>query len=380
MRIVYCIASIYNSGGKDRVICQKANWLAQNGHEVYLITTDQDNRPPYFAIDSQIKCIDLNINYEKTNSLPLLKRILAKREQRQRHFTLLKDKLAEIEADIVISTFEEDGGILAKLQTHCPKIVELHYSKERRYHEYARGKYDWRRLLDWFRTRQDEYHVKKYDHLVVLTSQDYKAWSCMKKRSVIPNPLSFTPQNIAPLREKKILAIGRYSYEKNFEALIRIWADISPQYPEWKLEIVGEGFQRTFLQNLISSLNLNHCTTLTPSTKQIEEKYLSSSIYTMTSRYEGFPLVLLEAMSCGLPIVAFDCPFGPRELIVEDETGYLIPPHDNRTFGLKLKKLMESEELRHQLGNAGHTKSKNYSMDSIMREWTNLFTSLQHHE
>lgn len=376
-KIVYCIASVYNSGGKDRVICLKANWFVSQGYDVYIVTTDQAGRPPYFSIDERVHLIDLGVGYEQTNGLSRLQRWRAKLSQKRLHRQLLTDCLDRIQPDIVISTMEEDGEVLSKMTLSCLKIVELHYSKVRRFNEYPRGRYDLARFWDWLRTKADERAVESFDHLVVLSSADMEAWHCMPRRSLIPNPTSFKAEELSSLQKKRILAIGRYSYEKNFETLIRLWADLAPSYPEWCLEIVGEGYLRSFFEDLVSELRLGHQIALSNKTVDAKSKYLNSSIFVLTSHYEGFSLVILEAMTCGLPVVSFDCPSGPREMIIHNKTGYLVAQNNVSEMKRALISLIENASLRFQMGRDGHARSLDFSVDVVMPQWVELFNSLK---
>lgn len=377
MKIVYCIASTYNSGGKDRVVSSKANYLVELGHKVVIITTDQKGRPAYFGLDQRVVQIDLGLNYEDYNNLSLFKRLKKRCQLQQRHTILLRDILRELEPDIVLSTFEEDAPVLAKLHLDCPKIMELHYSKERRYNEYQRGRFSLGRLLDWWRTKEDERIVSCFDYLVALTDTDRRLWTTAKRSTTIPNPLPFgLPAKVSSLVKPKVLAVGRLSSEKNFGELIDIWASLGDKASNWQLEIVGGGYQKRMLEEKITTYGLQGRVRLHPPTSDIVEKYQEASILAMTSKYEGFGMVLIEAMSCGLPVIAYDCPYGPREIIKDYENGALIPMHDQGLYAERLESLMQNAELRIRQGQKARQSADTYAMPQIMSRWLRLFEEL----
>lgn len=380
MKIVYCIASTYNSGGKDRVVSSKANCLVELGHEVVIITTDQKGRPAYFGLDQRVEQIDLGLNYEDYNNLPLLQRLRKRRELQRRHKVLLKESLQALSPDIVLSTFEEDAPILANLRLDCPKVMELHYSKERRYNEYQRGRFSPGRLIDWWRTKADERIVARFDCLVALTETDRQLWTTAKRSIAIPNPLPFDlPDGQSTLEQPTVLAVGRLSSEKNFGELIDIWASLGDKASNWQLDIVGGGYQQRMLEAKVAAYGLQDSVRLHPPTSTIVEKYQASSILAMTSRYEGFGMVLIEAMSCGLPVIAYDCPYGPREIIKDNQNGALIPMHDHALYAERLSTLMQDAELRLRLGQNARQSASDYAMPHIIQRWLDLFNELNTH-
>lgn len=375
MTIVYCIASIYNSGGKDRVICSKANHLVGSGHDVIIITTDQKGRAPFFSLDVRVRCIDLGINYEDYNDLPIWERYCKRVKLRRRHRLTLQRELSAIAPDVVISTFEEDAEILSAIKLSCLKVMELHYSKERRFNEYPRSKCSPARLLDWWRTRRDERIVGRFDHLVTLTETDRAKWTTARSSSTIPNPLPFTPSGRASLASKRILAVGRYSSEKDFASLIDIWSMLEPIHPEWELEIIGDGYLRSSLEEQVSRLGL-HRVLLSFPTSDIQSKYLGASCLVMTSRYEGFGMVLIEAMSHGLPVISYDCPYGPREIIVDGVSGYLVTLGDKENFAKRVADLMDDKTLRMRMGQEAFASSERFVIEHVMHQWEHLFERL----
>lgn len=377
MKIVYCIASIHNPGGKDRVVVSKANELAKLGWEVFIITTDQKATSSYFPLHPQIIHHDLDINYVDNNIPSLWQRWKIDRIKKKLHKQRLEKYLKLIKPDIVISTFEEDGSIIASIKLPFIKIMELHYSKERRYKEYVRSRFSPARLLDFLRTRYDEYIVSRYDYLVALTEVDMNKWWSAKNKCCIPNPLGWKlDASPVALINPKVIAVGRYSSEKNFEELIDIWATVSPAHPDWQLEIIGQGYLKDRLAERIDRLGIGHTTTLSPPTSRIQDEYQNASLLVMTSKYEGFGMVLIEAMSFGVPVVSYDAPYGPREIIHNGIDGFLVPLGNKQQFALRMGEVMSSIELRQDLGKNAFLTSKQYSSEKIIKQWVDLFEYL----
>ena len=174
---------------------------------------------------------------------------------------------------------------------------------------------------------------------------------------------------------KRIITVGRLSPEKGYERLIEIWKSVSPQFPEWSLDIFGDGKLHNELTATIKNANLKRIYIHNP-TSDISEEYAKSSICVMSSHLEGFGLVLLEAMKHGLPCVAFDCPFGPGSIIIDGKCGYLIEDGNISQFADKLSSLMNSEETRRTLSAAAIERAKDFSTESVMNSWKKLFENL----
>ncbi len=368
-KIVYCIPALANSGGMERVLSLKANYLADQGYDVSIITSDQMGRAIFFPLDKGIKCYDLGVNHEKSNGNSINK-LLGYPFRHFKHKQRLSKLLKELKADIVISMFGNEASFLPSIKDGSRKVLEYHFSKLKRL-QYGRAGI-WRKIDEW-RTKQDERIVKQFNDFVVLTEEDKELWGKLSNIHVIPNPLSFDSQKVAPLNHKRIIAAGRLDFQKNFEALIRIWTKIAPNFPDWRLDIYGNGQDRDKLQAQIDSLGLAKSLTLKQPTQTIQEEYLKSSIYVMTSRYEGLPMVLLEAQTMGLPIVSYACKCGPRDIITNGENGFLIEPYDEDLFVEKLSQLMQDESLRLQMGAKAKERSKHYQLEEIMPQWIELF-------
>ncbi|MBM6720191.1 glycosyltransferase family 4 protein [Bacteroides gallinaceum] len=374
MKIIYCIAGTCHSGGMERVLANKANYLTGHGYEVVIVTTDQQGLPPFFPLAEQIRCIDLGINYEENNGKSFANKLLHYPLKQYRHQKRLAAILKREKPDITVSMFCNDAGFITRINDGSKKVLEIHFSKFKRLQYNRKGLW---RLADLWRSRQDERTVRRFDKFVVLTEEDKGYWGNLPNITVIPNANTFATSQAAALENKKVIAIGRYTYQKGFERLIEAWNILSPGFPGWKLDIIGNGEERDKLQDLIHAYHLDGQVTLVSPTKSIDKVYLDASVLVMSSRYEGLPMVLLEAQAFGLPIVSFACKCGPKDIVANGETGFLVEENDIEGLARQLVKVMKDKNLRKQMGRKAKEASLRYAEDAVMAKWTALFDSLK---
>lgn len=374
MKIVYCIAGTCHSGGMERVLANKANYLARHGYEVVIVTTDQQGMPPFFPLYSRIRCIDLGVNYEENNGKSIWNKLWHYPFKQWKHKHLLAQVLLREKPDITVSMFCNDAGFITRMKDGSRKVLEIHFSKFKRL-QYGR-KGIWR-LADVWRSRQDEKTVRRFDRFVVLTDEDKGYWGDLDNILVIPNANTFVPERRATLEAHRVIAVGRYTYQKGFERLIEAWKLLAPSFPDWKLDIVGDGEDREKLARLITTYHLERQVALKHPTTDMEGVYLHASLLVLSSRYEGLPMVLLEAQSFGLPIVAFECQCGPKDIVTEGQNGFLVPEGDVDGLARQMGVLMADEALRKEMGQKAREASKRYEEEVIMKQWMDLFQSLK---
>ena len=373
MKIVYCIVGTFNAGGMERVLANKANFMVTQGHELFIVTTDQQGRVPYFALDKRITLVDLGINYTNAANKGILYKILTYPVKQLKHRQLLSAYLKKIHADLVISMFDHDASFLHHLKDGSKKILEIHFS---RYKRLQYGRKGLLKFIDQFRSRTDLNTVKKYDRFVVLTEEDKGYWGSLPNVAVIPNANSFEPDRASDLTAKRVIAVGRYDYQKGFDELIKAWTLVYQVHPDWSLVIFGQGPLKEDMQALINELGLQSVVQLCAPVENIEREYLQSSILALTSRYEGLPMALLEAQVCGLPLVSYACKCGPRDVIRDGENGFLINEGDRGVLAAKLIQLMDNSAIRLQMGCKSRLLSKNYAEKVVMQRWQALFQEL----
>ena len=389
MKIVYCLVGTYYAGGLERVTTVKANWLAEHGYEVYLVTSGHAGRPSYYPLHPSVKHIDLGLCYEVQGAISRFEAYRRNLPKYRKHKELLEQLFAEIRPDIAVAAGWHEGTFLYQLKDGSKKIIEHHIWRNANFALYSlylkqmshvtllrRVKSGllvlWNRWLTYKQGRYDQ----KFDRLVVLTEEDKTYCTHCPTTSVIPNPITAPSSEVSPLSDKVILAVGRLDNQKNFPGLIDIWALIAKDYPDWKLRIVGEGYTDTRILQKVKEYSLEGQFELCPFTNNVQEHYLSSSIFTMTSDFEGFGLVLVETESMGLPLVSYACPCGPRDIIRDGQDGFLVERGDMKTFAARLRQLIEDEELRRRMGQAAKVNSQRFSLDNVMKQWEALFAEL----
>lgn len=370
MKVIYAVLGTYNSGGMERVLANKANYLVKLGYEVVIVTTDQQGRTPFFKLDENIVQIDLGINYTTNTTHGLLRKLWGYSLKRKEHQKKLKTLLEELNGDIVISMFDHDVSFLYKINDGSKKILEIHFSRYKRLQYGRKGIWG---IVDRVRSNWDLRLAKKYDRFVVLTEEDKSYWGSLENMEVIPNANSFLPEGTAKLNKKVAVAVGRLDYQKGFDDLIKIWAMVQPVFPDWHLHIYGEGKLKHELKMLIDDLDMEQHIHLYQPTKKIEEVYLGSSVYLMTSRYEGLPMALLEAQACGVPLLSYTCKCGPRDIIEHGRNGFLIEEGDKVAFVTRLREVLSSDSLRRKMGDEAKLMSERFSETVVMQQWVKLF-------
>lgn len=380
MKIVYCLPQLYKPGGIERIVSIKANYFVERyGYEVYIITACQKGQVPFYHLSDKIKMIDLNIDYDSTLTLPIWKRICKKINYTHQHKKELSSLLKKIKPDITISTFTHEASFLPEIKDESKKVLEFHFCKGHKRKMAKAFHFSFMTKLAYYiRCWQEEnIIIPKYDQFVVLTEEDKEQWITKNPNTIcIPNILSFETVHQANLASKSAIAVGRLDAQKGFDTLIKMWANIVKQCRDWKLNIYGQGADESSLRNLINELNLNNSVFIHKPEQDIQKQYLESSIFLMTSNFEGWGLVLTEAMQCGLPAVAFACKCGPRDIITNGEDGFCIPYKDENTFIDCTIKLIQNKELRSIMGNQARKNIQRYSADNVMPQWQNLFNQI----
>lgn len=377
MKIIYCICSIYNPGGMERVLLNKATYLAERMNwEVVVVTTDQQGKAPFYPFPKQIRLFDLDINYSVDNNQPAFTKITGYLRRRKLHRKRLTELLMKEQADIVVSLYPSESSFIPSIQDGSKKVLELHYCK------FFRLQYNRTGLLgaiDRWRTRQDEQIVRRFDKFVVLTQEDKGYWGNLPNIEVIPNAAMFISDVHSDCTAKRVLAVGRLDYQKGFDRLIQAWALVQQdrRFADWQLDIFGQGEWKDMLEKLIQEKGLTQTAHINRPTNAIGKEYSRSALLAMSSHYEGFPMVMIEAMACGLPVVTFDYKCGPRDIIDDGMNGLLVKEGDIEGLASALIKIMENDILRQQMSHQARKVTEQYSEEVVMQQWLSLFSSLK---
>lgn len=377
MKITYIYTALVTKGGADRVITNKANWLADHGYDVMIVTDTQLGRKPIFPLSEKVVLHDLAIDFSLEYGHSLLIRAWWYFWLMRKYRKELTSVLLNRHSDVVITTLGRDLDFLTRINDGSVKIGESHIARQysRNFH-LMEQKGGLHKLLARFWRKKQERDVRKLDALVLLTQADAESWKGVTKTYVIPNPTPFYPKSCSSCESHKAICVGRLNEQKGYEYLIAAWTIVSRRFPDWLLNVYGEGEIREQLQVLIDKNGITNTFILNEPVSQVEDKYLESSIYIMSSRFEGFPMVLLEAMSCGLPCVSFDCPNGARDMIQDGQNGFLVDYLNVEMLADKICVLMGNERLRVEMGKRAREYVAKYDNNQIMILWENLFNDL----
>lgn len=378
MKIVYLYQELAFWSGADRVITEKANYFADVcNYEVYMITTCQKH-PMVFPLSPKVKHIDIGIDFHEQYKYSLYKRFFIYFKLIHKYKKNLTKILTSIKPDFTITTLCKDMDIITSIQDGSKKIAEAHLAKEfvRDLHLYKKKNilYKITGVILNYRTNKV---IKKLDGFVVLSTKDAKNWEKVRKATIIPNSLPFYPTESSKCENKKIISVGRLEDQKGYDMLIKAWDIIAKKYPGWTIHIYGDGSLKNKLTDEINQRGLSSSLKIENPTPDIINKYIDSSIYVMSSRFEGFGMVLIEAMSCGLPVISFDCPDGPSEIITNNKDGILVENGNINELAEKISYLIENENSRKRMGIAAKENTKRYLPYFVMQKWISLFNSLQ---
>ena len=378
MKIVYIYTALVTVGGADRVVTEKANYLAEVlGHDVYIITDSQNGRQPVFPLSTKVKHIDLDVNFDKQYHHGLLVRAYYYFSLMHLYKKRLGKLLDEIKADVVITTLGRDLDFLTKLKDGSKKVGESHIAKQytRNFHLMEVRGFPYKQIAKYWRRKQEK-AVKKLDAFVVLTQYDAESWEEIKVANIIPNSLPFYTEESSSLDKKRIITVGRLSEQKGFDLLVSAWSFITKKHPDWEIHLYGEGELENELKKSITQNGIEDSFIIHKPVKNIKEKYLESSIYVMSSRFEGFGMVLIEAMACGVPCISFDCPHGPSYIIKDGEDGILVENGNVEQLAEAISTLITDTDKRFAMGKAAKQNVLRYSQENIMKQWESLFYKL----
>ena len=381
MRLLYILGNIINKAGVERIMTQKINYLAETGYDVSLVTTDQMNQPFSFPISPKVNYIAVNAPIPSRTDYPFFKWLLLFYKARSVFSKTLSLIIKENFPDIVIcTTYSFDVlDLLVKIchKRHPKLVIESHIQLT---NVFMKPRLAYHPLLSLYGTFHDRYilnYIKKTAILVCLTNEDMKSWKQLHVNNVcvIPNMITIQPPESIDYSAKRVIAVGRYSDQKGFDMLIKAWGRLSKKYNDWHLFIFGNE-DRTPYEEMAQKEKCQNTCHCMPVTEDIAIEYGKSSIFVMSSRYEGMPLALIEAMSSGLACVSYNCPNGPADIINDGIDGFLARDGEIDDLATKMENLMCDESLRSKFGKTAKKNIERYSPNAVMRQNISLYDSI----
>lgn len=363
MKLLYITNGINGAGGLERVLSVKASYLADYyDYEITIMSLNDNHLNPFYVFSDKIRMVSVSVSGSPFSFT-------------KKYIQGIREVVAKFKPE-VISVCDDGlkGFFVPRIIGHrVPIIYERHASvnlnfKKAEHNPVStiknKAKYGLMQSLG-----------ASFDKFIVLTTGNLKEWKS-KNLKVIPNPLSFYPKESADLKEKVVIAVGSHSYNKGYDLLLLAWEQIIKRNKNWNLEIYGKIDENETFVKQAEHLDLNESVKFLNPVKDIEEKYLNASIMVLPSRSEGFGMVLIEAMACGLPCVSFDCPHGPADIIHEGVDGFLVENGNVNKLALNITTLLEDEDLRKEMGAKAKENAKQYLPEGIVKKWDQLFKSL----
>lgn len=372
MRIIFIIKSLASRHGVERAISDKANYFARLGNQIALLTYEQGSHALAFPIDIAIRHLDIDVKFFVLSKYPLLKRFLLLKKAHR----LFKERLClfvdDFKPDIIVTTTYSCicMGDIMSVKSRVPIVVESHSILN-----YEMPTNSLRHIIQKFIYLRA---LKKCNLLIALTKGDATCWKHYFPQVLsIPNPVSFYCNDIEHQKRLsgRIICVGRLQEPKRFDIVIEAFSMIADKYPEWYVDIYGDGDYRNTLEKIILQKGLELRIFLRMSTKDLYAEYVSSQFFVHSSEFEGFGLVLIEAMACGLPVVSTNCPFGPSEIVENGINGFLTEL-DAYDMASKMEWMISHEKERNEMGKNAHLTAARYKEHVVMKEWEKAYESV----
>jgi len=372
-KIVYVVGGLTITNGMSQVLSQKINYLADNtDFKIYMILTEKKGTPWIYKISEKVEHVNFDINFDELDTIPILKRLWSYHKKISLYKKMFSRYLYEIKPNITVSACRREINFINDIKDGSKKVGEIHFNRliYRKVNKRYLPDFINKAISNWWIGKFIK-QIKRLDRFVVLSEEDKGYWKGLNNIEVINNPIKFIPETYSTCKNKIAIAIGRYTEQKGFDLLIKAWKIVEQKHPDWHLNIYGGGDKEAYIKLAIKEgVKTVFCHNIV---KDIYSKYEESSVFLLSSRYEGFALVLAEAMSCGLPEVAFDCPCGPKDIIKNGFNGYLVKNGNISDFALKICELIENEDKRIRMGYNARNIVTKFELNFIMNQWIKIF-------
>ena len=376
-RILYLTGDLSIPGGIGRMVTMKANWLVNHGYHVVIMVSSSHGSKSFYHIDNRIQIIPVDIDFltvynNGTGILGMLKSLADRCKKNKTYISIVSDYLNTHPVDVVFTT--GNHADICSIKDGSLKVYEFHFSFQSQIEfmkELPRLSKAMYSIYNWYKRKS----LRRYDKVISLTKMDMEYYGNPTNFIVIPNFISIDNKGlVSDCKSKRAISVGRLCQAKGYDYLFKAWKLVVEKKPEWTLDIYGYGYGREkSYQKMIDNLGMQKHIHIHPAVENIAEKYVAASLYILSSRNEGFPLVLPEAMSCGLPVVSFDCNTGPSEIITNGEDGLLVREvGDVEGLAAAILKLLSNDEKRIRMGKTALKNVERFSQDAVMQLWINL--------
>lgn len=379
MKIVYVYPKFTALAGTERVLIDKMNYLAnQEDIEVIVITHEQGNHPFAYPLSSKVTHVDLNVRFLTLFKYNIIVRLIKRKQYKKLLVAKFNELISNIRPSIVVATtyYPYLLTLINSSPHYLKKVLESHIDIRYLHSNDPQTKKNLiKRIRSIHNMNNLNSEARSFDILVTLDDKDAVDWSKYLRTQVIINVVHLNDTSrISNQESKHIIFVGRYTVQKGIPDLFRVWEKVFDKHPDWYLDLYGDGDIKEipYTEEYRKNKNIH----VHPSDPDIFSRYIESSIFVLTSLFEPFGLVIVEAMSCGLPVVAFDCPSGPANIINDGVDGFLIKNRDIDEFAEKLCMLIESPQLRLEIGKSAVLSSQRYSAEQVMPQWICLFNEL----
>lgn len=363
MKLLYITNGINGAGGLERVLSIKASYLAEHyAYDVTILSLNNGHQDPFYTFSDKIKMLSISVGGTPIQYIKAYKKGI-------------QELVSTIRPD-VISVCDDGlkGFFVPKIiDSKTPIVYERHVSKEIEMNDSYSFLKKKAIQIKW---KMMEHLASGFSKFVVLTNGNTAEWQLVTNRMVIPNPLSFYPEESSTLQNKKVIAVGKQGFQKGYDRLLVAWQIVNRSHPDWQLDIYGTIAPEYKLEELANALGISESVSFYPPEKDIQSKYMKASLYVMSSRFEGFGMVLIEAMACGVPCVSFDCNYGPADIIAHNVDGLLVPNGDSTALADGITALLSQEQVRMAMGIKAKSNVKRFLPEVVVKEWDTLFKQL----
>ncbi len=369
MKIAFILQSTYNAGGMERMLSTIANALVDR-YTVTVISAFNAGRKDYFPLSSVIRRVDLGLDLEVFSLSKGIK--TAYKEA-------LSRELLENHQDVCVSLGSLEFLFLPDIKDGSKKFFWFHFALNFDLFSTHPTRFGLiNKCLGYAQIARRIRQARKYDKVVVISKEDLSKWQRFTSNVVcIYNPVTISNVTEPDYEAKRAIAVGRLHRQKGFDYLIDAWKIVHSLCPEWQLDVMGDGPERDNLQKRIYETNLGDVVHLCGNRENIAAEYSKHSIAIMSSRYEGFGLVLVEAAVCGLPLVSYACQSGPSEIIKDGYNGTLIHKvGDVKALAASIVSYAKSVDLRREIGQNAQKESQRFLLSTIVAEWEHVLTDL----